>query len=590
MATRSKDNKPSRSEIESALGGNQKRSRRKPSPKAQDDRNSVRRQRVIGGDPSGIQRHRNRSFVSRLLEFNFVNLIAISMVLAILAVFFWPIKDDRRVKEVTLKESNLATGYQGVERIDSISPTQNSSFTQPTDIERATEFRLQEEQQRQVSLLLNAAQQHITAGEYSLPDGDNAISKFRQVLQIDNRNRQARDGLQFIQDRFLTNGLAALTSNNPDEAKLNLEKINNISGESEAGDELQMAIKAYQSEREITNLLGMANTARKANNLILPARENALYYYQQVLELMPENEDATAGIQAIADAFVSRANKSIIAGDLIAANGYIATVSVIDSEHPSIALIESMIKNAKPLANELAAQRTAREEARKKALEQTKITPPTDKSITNNWQTNNSPPSNTAPLTSVKSTSLPRKPTSVSNSKTPQQVAKEREEFDRRYLAAGLESYYKGEYNKSAALLQPLADKGVSRAQFRVGYMHFLGRGFNKDRAEADRIIRAALPAIQRFANEGRAWAQSDLGSLYEDGLVLSKDISKALYWYRLSANQGYAGAQTNLGVMYANGIGVSANQRIAISWFKKAARQGDIAAKRNLEKLGFIQ
>ena len=116
----------------------------------------------------------------------------------------------------------------------------------------------------------------------------------------------------------------------------------------------------------------------------------------------------------------------------------------------------------------------------------------------------------------------------------------------------------KEDYASAAALLKPLADKGISRAQFRIAYMHFLGRGFPENRNEADRIIRAALPAIQAFAAEGRAWAQSDLGSLYEDGLVLPRDYKEAFFWYRASAEQGYAGAQTNLGILYARGLGVS--------------------------------
>ena len=70
--------------------------------------------------------------------------------------------------------------------------------------------------------------------------------------------------------------------------------------------------------------------------------------------------------------------------------------------------------------------------------------------------------------------------------------------------------------------------------------MYYLGRGYHRDRREADRVIRAALPAIQIFSEQGRAWAQSDLGSLYEDGLVLPRDYAEAVYWYRSAAEQGY--------------------------------------------------
>ena len=117
--------------------------------------------------------------------------------------------------------------------------------------------------------------------------------------------------------------------------------------------------------------------------------------------------------------------------------------------------------------------------------------------------------------------------------------------------------------------------------------MYYLGRGFDKNRQEADRVVRAALPAIQKFADEGRVWAQSDIGSLYEDGLVLPRDYGEAIYWYRSAAEQGYPGAQTNLGIMYARGRGVVESRSTAIEWFQRAAKQGDIAARRNLESMG---
>jgi TPR repeat protein len=244
---------------------------------------------------------------------------------------------------------------------------------------------------------------------------------------------------------------------------------------------------------------------------------------------------------------------------------------VIDSEHPSIPLVESMIANAQPAAGTVKTAPVAKDT--------TPAETPPAKDESDLSQSTTSP----QPV----ATSLPKKPSQVSSNRTPSSVAREREQFDRRYLQRGLDAYYRGDYDEAAALLQPLADKGVSRAQFRIGYMYYLGRGFERDRAKADQIIRAALPAVQKFADEGRGWAQSDIGSLYEDGLVLPRDYGEAIYWYRSAAEQGYPGAQTNLGVMYARGLGVSASRKTAVEWFQRAAKQGDIAAIRNLEAMG---
>ena len=96
-----------------------------------------------------------------------------------------------------------------------------------------------------------------------------------------------------------------------------------------------------------------------------------------------------------------------------------------------------------------------------------------------------------------------------------------------------------------------------------------------------------ALPGIQQLANQGVAWAQSDLATLYEEGLLLAKKPAEAIAWYRKAAAQDYVGALTNLGVMYANGIGVSRDRDAAIRYLQQAAELGDRIARENLEVLG---
>lgn len=587
------NNKPSRSEIESALAGktparkpSQEKRRRaqaddKPHPgthsELQLESQHSRRRQVIGGDLTGISRRGSKQGIwSRLTAMNFVNWIAAMIVLAILAVFFWPQSHSSGTREIVPPdEENVIGGYQGEERADEIqSDVVSTTFSRENDIDRATEFRLEDNQQRQIRMLLDAAKQHVAAGEYSLPAGNNAISKFQQVLQIDSSNVEAKQGISFINSRFLSTGYQALEAGDVDLANQILAKLREINSNSDESAELTAAIDAYTTQLRTEELISKAKAAQAAGQLILPARQNALYFYQQALELDPSNADASAGVQSVADEFVNKANQAVMTGDLQAATGYLATVSVIDPEHPSVPLVESMIANAKPIPSQPTQGRIAREDSAASA------TPSGKESSDAAAQ---SPSEQTQPVP----TSLPKKPSQVSSSRTPTSVAREREQFDRRYLQRGLDAYYRGDYDEAAALLQPLADKGVSRAQFRIGYMYYLGRGFERDRVKADQIIRAALPAVQKFADEGRGWAQSDIGSLYEDGLVLPRDYAEAIYWYRSAAEQGYPGAQTNLGVMYARGLGVSASRKTAIEWFQRAAKQGDIAAIRNLEAMG---
>jgi TPR repeat protein len=55
------------------------------------------------------------------------------------------------------------------------------------------------------------------------------------------------------------------------------------------------------------------------------------------------------------------------------------------------------------------------------------------------------------------------------------------------------------------------------------------------------------IAQLQREAQEGDPDAQYNLAYIYENGLGVPKDESKALELYKQAANQGHPAAQTNL-------------------------------------------
>lgn len=70
------------------------------------------------------------------------------------------------------------------------------------------------------------------------------------------------------------------------------------------------------------------------------------------------------------------------------------------------------------------------------------------------------------------------------------------------------------------------------------------------------------------------AGAFYELGTIYDTGTLVPKNVKKAHHWYRLGADQGSAGAQLNLGVLYLGGEGVPKDEREAVKWFRMAAEQ----------------
>jgi acyl carrier protein len=87
----------------------------------------------------------------------------------------------------------------------------------------------------------------------------------------------------------------------------------------------------------------------------------------------------------------------------------------------------------------------------------------------------------------------------------------------------------------------------------------------------------------RKAAEQGDATAQCQLGSLYQEGMGVSKDYNEALKWYRKAAAQGFATAQYETGNMYNFGTGVPTDRVEAFKWYKKAAEQGLKEAQYNL-------
>ena len=128
---------------------------------------------------------------------------------------------------------------------------------------------------------------------------------------------------------------------------------------------------------------------------------------------------------------------------------------------------------------------------------------------------------------------------------------------------------------------QVLADQGNAFAQHNLGSMYDFGQGVPKDHKEAVKWFRLA-------ADQGYADAQYNLGNMYRNGRGVAQSYVQAVRWYRKAADQGHANAQNNLGFMYFEGTGVAQNDEEALRWYRKAKDQGNTVSHFNL--LGFVR
>ena len=131
----------------------------------------------------------------------------------------------------------------------------------------------------------------------------------------------------------------------------------------------------------------------------------------------------------------------------------------------------------------------------------------------------------------------------------------------------------------AAAWLERAARGGLAPAQFRLGSMYEKGLGVKKDVAEARRLYVAA-------ADKGHAKAMHNLAVLYAAGLDGKPDYAVASQWFRRAASHGIVDSQYNLAILYARGIGIERNLAESYKWFALAAKGGDHDAARKRDEV----
>ena len=116
-------------------------------------------------------------------------------------------------------------------------------------------------------------------------------------------------------------------------------------------------------------------------------------------------------------------------------------------------------------------------------------------------------------------------------------------------------------------------------AIFRLGTFYEKGLSVTKD---VDIARRYYLQAAER----GNAKAMHNLAVLDADGGGKGANYKSASQWFRKAADRGVADSQFNLGILYARGIGVEQNLAESFKWFSLAAAQGDADAARKRDDI----
>lgn len=418
-----------------------------------------------------------------------------------------------------------------------------------TDDPRAEEYRRLEEIEAAIEPLLTAARGYMDGGRLTYPPSENAWETYGEILALDPEQNSAQAGQKRILAMLDGEVESAIETGDFDTAGSWIDELERLRPDNPAQALYRQRIADAQAEQEARRIAEeqqrqideLLSRARIELDAATPIESNALLLYRDVLLIDPKNEAAKEGIKRIADNHLSLAASYLRQGEFDKADTEIRLAGAVDPGHEQLTRAKrdlSEARNREQAALQAAELRKRQAEEAQRYEEERKV---------------------------QENLSLKQAPG---------------------VLDVGILAYYRGDYAKAYELLQPLAADGVARAQFRIGMMYFLGRGMARNQVTGEQWIAKALPSILSAAQKGTPWAQTDLGTAYEMGITLNKDMGRAVYWYTQAAERGYAGAQTNLGVLYGTGDGVTQDRGQAIQWFKRAAQQGDTVARENLKAM----
>jgi TPR repeat protein len=133
-------------------------------------------------------------------------------------------------------------------------------------------------------------------------------------------------------------------------------------------------------------------------------------------------------------------------------------------------------------------------------------------------------------------------------------------------LARGTAAYYRGDYNRAARELEPLAQRGNIKALGLLGFLY--ENGFGEPQAYV-----AAADLYAQAAAQGDAFAQARLGLLFDKGYGVPQNFILAYKWLDLAAAHAY-GRQRDFYARLRDAVRskmtnneIAEGQRLALYW-----------------------
>lgn len=133
-----------------------------------------------------------------------------------------------------------------------------------------------------------------------------------------------------------------------------------------------------------------------------------------------------------------------------------------------------------------------------------------------------------------------------------------------------------GALQEAAQWYKRAGAKGFALAHYRLGTLYEQGKGVKKD-------LGKARTWYNRAAEQGNVKSMHNLAVL----LASVPDYDRAVLWFTRAAEHGLSDSQFNLAVLLENGLGTGQDRIAAYKWYALAAKAGDKDAAQRRDDLG---
>ncbi|MBR2903846.1 MAG: sel1 repeat family protein [Clostridia bacterium] len=147
---------------------------------------------------------------------------------------------------------------------------------------------------------------------------------------------------------------------------------------------------------------------------------------------------------------------------------------------------------------------------------------------------------------------------------------------DKRSLEKGLKLFADKRFAEALPCFEKAAKKGNVDALYKLGEMHFVGRGVDRDPARG-------VGYYEEAAKKGNVEACRMLGVAYAMGNGAPRDEKKSHEYFLAGAKKGNAFCQCKAAKNFMDGVGTKENPLEGFRWYMKAAEQGSVDGIREL-------